>query len=60
MATDTAAGSADKLPPSFLDPHAINRFSTVEEVADVITILAGPAAGYISVSVVDVNGDFTA
>ncbi|HEY0207530.1 SDR family NAD(P)-dependent oxidoreductase [Acerihabitans sp.] len=60
MATDMAAGSADKLPPSFMDTHAINRFATVEEVAAVITFLAGPDAGYITGSVVDVNGGFTA
>jgi NAD(P)-dependent dehydrogenase (short-subunit alcohol dehydrogenase family) len=60
MATDMAAGSADKLPPAFMDTHAIGRFATVEEVAAVITFLAGPDAGYITGSVIDVNGGFTA
>ncbi|WP_213989952.1 SDR family oxidoreductase [Sodalis sp. dw_96] len=60
MATDMAAGSADKLPPSFMDTHAIGRFATVEEVAAVIAFIAGPDAGYMTGSVVDVNGGFTA
>ncbi len=60
MATDMAAGSADQLSPSFMDTHAIGRFATVGEVAAVIAFLAGPDAGYITGSVVDVNGGFTA
>ncbi len=60
MATDMAAGSAGNLPASFMDTHAIGRIATVEEVAAVIAFIAGPDAGYITGSVVDVNGGFTA
>jgi NAD(P)-dependent dehydrogenase (short-subunit alcohol dehydrogenase family) len=60
MATDMAAGSADKLPPAVMETHAISRIATVEEVAAAIVFLAGPDAGYITGSVIDVNGGFTA
>jgi len=60
MATDMAAGSAGGLPASFMDTHAIGRIATVEEVAAAIVFLAGPDAGYITGSVMDVNGGFTA
>jgi NAD(P)-dependent dehydrogenase (short-subunit alcohol dehydrogenase family) len=60
MATDMAAGSAGKLPPIVMASHAIDRIATVEEVAASIVFLAGPDAGYITGSVLDVNGGFTA
>ncbi len=60
MDTDMAAGSADALPPIVMESHAIRRFATVEEVAASIVFLAGPDAGYITGSVVDVNGGYTA
>ena len=60
MATDMAAGSAGSLPPIVMASHAIDRIATVEEVAAAIVFLAGPDAGYITGSVLDVNGGFTA
>ncbi len=60
MDTDMAAGSKDKLPPIILESHAIHRFAQVGEVAAAIVFLAGPDAGFITGSVVDVNGGFTA
>jgi NAD(P)-dependent dehydrogenase (short-subunit alcohol dehydrogenase family) len=56
MDTDMAAGSAAGLPPMVLDMHAIRRIATVEEVAAAIVYLAGPDAGYITGSIIDVNG----
>ncbi len=60
MDTDMAAGSKDKLPPIILESHAIQRFAGVDEVAAAIVFLAGPDAGFITGSVIDVNGGFTA
>jgi NAD(P)-dependent dehydrogenase (short-subunit alcohol dehydrogenase family) len=60
MDTDMAAGSKDKLPSIILESHAIQRYATLEEVAAAVVFLAGPSAGFISGSVVDVNGGFTA
>ena len=60
MATDMAAGVADNLPSGVLDLHAIPRIATVEEVAAAIVFLAGPEAAYITGSVLDVNGGWTA
>lgn len=60
MDTDMAAGSKGKLPPIILESHAIPRFAEVDEVAAAIVFLAGPAAGFITGSVIDVNGGFTA
>jgi NAD(P)-dependent dehydrogenase (short-subunit alcohol dehydrogenase family) len=60
MDTDMAAGSADKLPRSLMDTHAIRRMAKVEEVAAAIVFLAGPKAGYITGSVIDVNGGYLA
>jgi 3-oxoacyl-[acyl-carrier protein] reductase len=34
----------------------LGRFGTCEEVAELIAFLAGPAAGYITGQVVNVNG----
>lgn len=60
MDTDMAAGSKDKLPPIIMESHAIHRFAGVDEVAAAIVFLAGPGAAFITGSVVDVNGGFTA
>ncbi len=60
MDTDMAAGSKGKLPPIIMESHAIHRFAEVGEVAAAIVFLAGPDAGFITGSVIDVNGGFTA
>ncbi len=60
MDTDMAAASKGKLPPIIMESHAIHRYAAVEEVAAAIVFLAGPDAGFITGSVVDVNGGFTA
>lgn len=60
MATDMAAASKDGLPPGLMDVHAIWRMATVEEVAAGILFLAGPSAGYITGSVLDMNGAYLA
>jgi NAD(P)-dependent dehydrogenase (short-subunit alcohol dehydrogenase family) len=58
MATDMAAGSADKLPDGVMDLHAIRRIATVEEVAAGILFLAAPSTSYVTGSVLDVNGGY--
>ena len=60
MDTDMAAASKDKLPPIIMESHAIHRYAKVEEVAAAIIFLAGPDAGFITGSVIDVNGGFVA
>jgi NAD(P)-dependent dehydrogenase (short-subunit alcohol dehydrogenase family) len=55
-----AAGSLDKLPPIVMESFAVRRFAEVEEVAAAIVFLAGPDAGYITGSILDVNGGYTA
>jgi NAD(P)-dependent dehydrogenase (short-subunit alcohol dehydrogenase family) len=60
MATDMAAGSADKLPATIIDLHALGRIATVEEVAAGIVFLASPAASYLTGSILDVNGGYLA
>ena len=60
MDTDMAAGSLDKFPTIIMESLAIRRFAKVEEVAAAIVFLAGPDAGYITGSVLDVNGGYTA
>ena len=60
MATDMAAGAADKLPAGILDLHALGRIATVEEVAAAVVFLATPAASYITGSVIDANGGYLA
>lgn len=63
MDTDMAAsavGSLENLPPLFMGSHAIQRPAALDEVAAAIVFLAGPGASYITGSVLDVNGGFTA
>jgi NAD(P)-dependent dehydrogenase (short-subunit alcohol dehydrogenase family) len=56
MPTDMAAEVADKLPDSVMDLHPIRRIATLEEVAETIAFLAGPHAGYITGSTLNVSG----
>jgi NAD(P)-dependent dehydrogenase (short-subunit alcohol dehydrogenase family) len=63
MDTDMAAsvlGSVEHLPPAFEQAHAIPRVAALSEVAAAIVFLAGPDAGFITGSIIDVNGGFTA
>ena len=60
MDTDMAAASRGKLPPIIMEAHAIHRLARVEEVAAAIVFLAGPDAGYITGSIIDVNGGYVA
>lgn len=60
MDTDMAAGARDHLPPIVMDSHAIPRFAELSEVAAAMVFLAGPQAGFITGSVIDVNGGLTA
>lgn len=60
MDTDMAAQAIDHLPPIVMQSHAIGRFAEVGEVAAAIVFLAGPDAAFITGSVIDVNGGFTA
>jgi 3-oxoacyl-[acyl-carrier protein] reductase len=43
-------------PDDFLDMHAIRRIATLEEVAALVSFLAGPNGGYITGGVIDVAG----
>ncbi|MBH0239030.1 SDR family NAD(P)-dependent oxidoreductase [Methylobrevis albus] len=58
MPTDMAAAVRDNLPPAIMDLHAIRRIATLEEVAALVVFLAGPNAGYITGSAIDVAGGF--
>ena len=60
MDTDMAAGAKNNLPPIIMESHAIQRFAGVREVAAAIVFLAGPEAAFITGSIIDVNGGFTA
>lgn len=63
MDTDMAAGalgSVEELPPAFAQAHAIPRVAALNEVAAAIAFLAGPDAAFITGSIIDVNGGFTA
>ena len=56
MPTDMAAEVRDKLPAAVMDLHPIRRIATLEEVSALVCFLAGPNAGYITGSVIDVAG----
>ncbi|WHA41988.1 SDR family NAD(P)-dependent oxidoreductase [Agrobacterium larrymoorei] len=43
-------------PDAFLDMHAIRRIATLEEVSEMVCFLAGPHAGYITGSMIDMAG----
>lgn len=60
MDTGMAADSQGNLPATVIDAHAIKRFAAVEEVAAAIVFLAGPDAGFITGSVLNVDGGFNA
>jgi 3-oxoacyl-[acyl-carrier protein] reductase len=54
--TEMTAKLGEKLREEFLNTVPLGRFGTCEEVAELIAFLAGPAAGYITGQVVNVNG----
>ena len=60
MPTDMAAAVAGELPnrDAILDMHPIRRIATLEEVAETVCFLAGPAAGYINGETINVAGGF--
>ncbi|ARP98921.1 SDR family NAD(P)-dependent oxidoreductase [Pseudorhodoplanes sinuspersici] len=58
MPTDMASAVADKLPAAIMDLHAIRRIATLDEVAAAVCFLAGPDAGYISGSALEISGGF--
>ena len=60
MPTAMAGPLAVDPPKPLLDLHAITRIATLEEVAAMAVHLVGPQAGYISGTVVDVSGGYTA
>ena len=60
MATDMQAGSAEALPQSILELHALGRIAAVQEVAAAILFLASPEASYITGAVIDANGGYLA
>jgi 3-oxoacyl-[acyl-carrier protein] reductase len=54
--TEMTAHLPAKLQEEFLRSIPLGRFGTCEEVAELVAFLAGPAAGYITGQVVNVNG----
>ncbi|ODN71055.1 SDR family NAD(P)-dependent oxidoreductase [Methylobrevis pamukkalensis] len=58
MPTDMAADVAGELPnrDAILDMHPIRRIATLEEVADTVSFLAGPSAGYITGEALNISG----
>jgi NAD(P)-dependent dehydrogenase (short-subunit alcohol dehydrogenase family) len=60
MNTDMAAGSKGKLPPALMDTFAIARYAELSEVSAAVTFLASADAAFITGSVIDVSGGFTA
>jgi 3-oxoacyl-[acyl-carrier protein] reductase len=57
MPTDMAAEAlGGSVPEALLDLHPIRRIATLEEVSGMIVHLAGPKAGYMTGSVIDVAG----
>lgn len=59
MPTDMAAEVlGDGVPEPLMNLHAIRRIATLEEVAALVTFLAGPNGGYITGGVIHVAGGF--
>ncbi|WP_337267442.1 SDR family NAD(P)-dependent oxidoreductase [Oryzifoliimicrobium ureilyticus] len=58
MPTDMAAEVSGELPDreAILDLHPIRRIATLEEVAETISFLAGPNAGYITGEQINIAG----
>jgi 3-oxoacyl-[acyl-carrier protein] reductase len=56
MPTDMAADAAEHFPEAMLDMHPIRRIATLEEVADAVSYLVGPKAGYTAGAVIDISG----
>ena len=54
--TEMTAQLAAKMQEEFLRSIPLGRFGTCDEVAEVVTFLAGPGAGYITGQVLSVNG----
>nr|MDT0659663.1 3-oxoacyl-ACP reductase FabG [Micromonospora sp. DSM 115978] len=54
--TDMTASLADKLRDEYLKGIPAGRFATADEVAGVVTWLAGDTAGYVSGAVIPVDG----
>jgi 3-oxoacyl-[acyl-carrier protein] reductase len=54
--TDMTTQLPAKLQEEFLKSIPLARFGTCEEVAELVAFLAGPAAGYITGQVMNVNG----
>ena len=54
--TEMTQKLSPKLQEEFLHSIPLGRFGTCEEVAEVISFLVGPGAGYITGQVVNVNG----
>jgi 3-oxoacyl-[acyl-carrier protein] reductase len=54
--TEMTAQLSEKLREEFLRSIPLGRLGTCEEVAELIAFLAGPAAGYITGQVVNING----
>ncbi|NUU66410.1 SDR family oxidoreductase [Enterobacteriaceae bacterium BIT-l23] len=46
----------ESVPESLMDLHPIRRIATLEEVAAMVTFLAGPQGGYITGSAIDIAG----
>lgn len=58
MPTDMMASvfGGTEAPDAFLDLHPIRRIATLDEVSALVCFLAGPSAGYMTGSVIDVAG----
>jgi len=58
MPTDMGTAAGANLPPAVMDTLAIRRIATVGEVAASIAFLAGPDAGYITGTILDISGGY--
>lgn len=57
MPTDMSAEVlGESVPDAVLDQHPIRRIATLEEVAGLVSFLAGPQGGYITGEVISVSG----